>query len=107
MSPNQELEETLVLEGPYPVRRWEGRGHRRVMSNILPTIINGCTRNSAPVYEEDTNIDFITVLENMEAFFLLGRYFRGAGAAGYPSSEPSVLVNNRRASLRETVHPNN
>ena len=71
--PNQELEDTHILEGPYPVRRWEGRGHRRVMRNIPPTILNGCTRTSAPVYEENKKIDFITVSEDMEAFWLTGR----------------------------------
>ena len=77
------------------------------MINISPTITNGCTRTSALVYEEDENIDFITVSEDMEAFILLERYFRGAGAAGYPSAEPSVLVDGCRVALRETVHPNN
>ena len=52
MYPNQELEGMFVLEGPYPVRRWEGHGQGRVMRNISPTV-------SAPIYEGDADIDFI------------------------------------------------
>ena len=79
MVPHQELEDTHIVKGPYPLRRWEGRGHRRIMRNIPPTDMNGIIRTSAPIYEEDENVEFITVTEEMEAFFILEKYFPGGG----------------------------
>jgi len=76
------------------------------MGNILPTVMNGITRTSAPVYEDDKNIEFITVSDDMEAFFILERYFPGVGAAGYPSAEPNVWINGRPAPFREPGQPN-
>ena len=41
--------------------------------------MNGIIRTSAPIYEEDENVEFITVTEEMEAFFILEKYFPGGG----------------------------
>ena len=79
-----ELEDTSVLEGPYPVCQGEGRGQQRVMRYTSPP-------TSAPVYKGDEDIDFIQVTEDMEAFLILERNFLGAGTAGWPSAESSIV----------------
>jgi len=48
-----------------------------MMRNIPPTDMNGIIPTSAPIYEEDENIEFITVTEEMEAFLILDKYFPG------------------------------
>ena len=39
--------------------------------------MNGIIRTSAQIYEVDKNVEFITVTEEMEAFFILEKYFPG------------------------------
>ena len=41
--------------------------------------MNGIIQTSAPIYEEDENVEVITVTEEMEAFFILDKYFPGGG----------------------------
>ena len=84
-------------------RPWTSTGNEKK----IPTIVDGRTVISAPVYKEDKHIDFVLVSDDMEAFFILERYFPGAGAAGYPSAESSVFLHGRPAALREPVQPNN
>ena len=78
----QELEDTAVLEGPFPVPRWVPPGQQRMLSFTRSgyhySLIKGVKNH----------IEYTKVTEEMEALLLLERYCPGAGEVIWSIAEP-------------------